>query len=177
MAHRGALTALIAGVLALAACRPSPPPVGQVREPPPPRPPAAQTRAVTLFFLGASSGELIPALGEMETSPDPAANARRVLDLLLAGPRDPGLVPPLPPGTSIRGVYPLGDVLVADLALPPDTPPLEGTHNEMDIAYAVVNSVCLNVPEFKGVRLLLNGTDRSPLVSHLDLTRPLRPRL
>jgi hypothetical protein len=47
----------------------------------------------------------------------------------------------------------------------------------MDLAYSVANTVCLNVPEFKGVRLLLNGTDRGPLVTHLDLTRPFRPKL
>lgn len=177
MAHRPALTAALAAALLLPACRPAPPPPPQAPEPVHAEAPALRTRTVTLFFLSASTGELTPTLAEMETSPRPAENARRVLDLLLAGPRDPGLSPPLPLGTSVRGLYPLGDILVADLALPPDTPPFEGTRNEMDLAYAVANTVCLNVPEFQGVRILLNGTDHPPLFTHLDLTRPLRPRL
>jgi hypothetical protein len=131
---------------------------------------------VTLFFLKSDTGELAPVLGETEAGGDPAAAARRVLDLLLAGPKDAAFAPPVPPGTSIRGLYAMGSVLVADLALPPDTPPLEGTRDELDLAYAVTNTICLNVPEFQGVRLLLNGSDDSPLVTHLDLTRPLRPR-
>ena len=176
MAHRRPLTGLLLGLLALAACRPSPAPP-QTEAPAPPEAPAAGTRTVTLFFLSASTGDLTPALAEMPASEDPAANARAVVDLLLAGPNDPSFAPPLPPGSSVRGLYPLGDLLVVDLALPPDAGPLEGTRNEMDLAYAVANTVCLNVPEFKGVRLLLNGTDRGPLMTHLDLSRPLRPKL
>ena len=176
MAHRGALILLLAGALALAACRPSPPPA-EAPGPVPQEVPVRQTRTVTLFFLSASTGDLSPVLAEMEVSPDPAANARRVLDLLLAGPQDPAFAPPLPPGSSVRGVFAHGDILVADLALPPGTSPVEGTRNEMDIAGAVANTVCLNIPEFKGVRLLLNGTDHSPLFTHLDLSHPLRPRL
>lgn len=175
MAHRRPLTVLLAGVLALAACRPTPPPAGA--EPPkPPGAPAARTRTVTLFFLSASTGELAPVLAEMPSYEDPAAAARAVVDLLLAGPKDPAFAPPLPPGSSVRGLYPLGDLLVVDLAFP-NAGPLEGTRNELDLAYAVANAVCLNVPEYKAVRLLLNGTDRSPLVTHLDLSRPLRPKL
>lgn len=168
------LTLLLAGLLAIGACRREAPPA---EAPAPPPAPAAPTRTVTLFFLDAASGDLTPVLAEMAASSDPSESARGVLELLLAGPQDPAFSPPLPPGTSVRGCYSLGLVLVADLALPPDTPPLEGTRNEMDAAYAVANSVCLNVPEFKGVRLLVNGTDQSPFFTHLDLTRPLRPRL
>ena len=167
---------LLAGALTLAACRPA----GMPAEAPasaPQHATARQTRTVTLFFLNASTGELAPVLAEMEDSSDPATNARSVLDLLLAGPQDPAFAPPLPPGSSVRGIYPLGDILVADLALPPDAAPLEGTRNEMDAVYAVTNTVCLNISEYKGVRLLLNGTDQSPLITHLDLTRPLRPKL
>ena len=176
MAHRSPLMLLLAGVLALSACRRTPPPA-EALAPAPPSAPATQTRTVTLFFLNASTGELAPVLSEMGTSPDPAANARSVLDLLLAGPKDPAFAPPLPPGSSVRGIYALGEILVADLDFPPDAAPLEGTRNELDAAYAVANTICLNVPEYKGVHLLIDGTDRSPLFTHLDLSRPLRPKL
>ena len=178
MAHRRALTALAAVLLLWACHRPAAaPPAGKTPEPAPPPAPAQHTRTVTLFFLSVSSGELAPVLAEMGASEDPAANARAVLELLLAGPKDPAYSPPLPPGSSIRGIYPTGEFLVADLALPPDAEPFEGTRNELDVAYAVANTVCLNVPEYKGVHLLFNGTDRSPFFTHLDLSRPLRPKL
>jgi len=176
MAHRRTLIALTAALLLLA-CRPAPPSAQKIPVPPPEKSPAPRTRTVTLFFLSVSSGELAPVLAEMEASEDPGSTARGVLELLLAGPKDPAFAPPLPAGTSIRGLYPIGEFLAADLALPPAAAPFDGTRNELDVAYAVANTVCLNVPEYKGVHLLINGTDRSPFFTHLDLSRPLRPKL
>ena len=58
-----------------------------------------------------------------------------------------------------------------------DAPALEGSRNEQAFVYAVTNTVCLNFSDIKNVRILINDTDESPLLTHLSLKQPFTPQL
>ena len=130
----------------------------------------------TLFFPG--SGETLvkeerdlPA-GELED------RIRAIVLALLDGPEGSEGKPILPDDVTLTGVY-LGASGVAFLDLHrPDNgpPPPMGSLQETLLAYSLVNSVALNVPEVERVSLLWNGVQRPSLAGHLDNAGPLEPR-
>ncbi len=104
---------------------------------------------------------------------------RAIVAEVLAGPREPGLVPPFPPEVQLREAYLTADRLAyIDLgsAEPLGAPPASGSTQELVAVYSLVNSVALNLPEVTGVVLLWNGVQRATFAGHLDTASPLRPK-
>jgi hypothetical protein len=119
----------------------------------------------------ATSGQtMVPAdavaeRGAGEVEPPPTATPEPT-------PHPEGLVSAIPFPLVVRGVFvDRGGQAFVDLAPPPE--PLAGSHTELLLAYAVVNSVLLNCPELGAVQLLFGGEEVSTLTGHLDLSRPL----
>jgi hypothetical protein len=52
-----------------------------------------------------------------------------------------------------------------------------GSYSEMTAVYSIVNTIALNFPRIKLVKLMLNGKDVETLRGHLDLSAPLAPDL
>ncbi len=50
-----------------------------------------------------------------------------------------------------------------------------GTSAEMQTIYAIVNSITLNFPAIKDVKILINGKSRKTLAGHIDISVPLGP--
>jgi hypothetical protein len=176
MAHvrRIALAIALAGAAAChRASALSPSPAAPAPEPVP----AVRAKTVTLFYLHPESGDPAPALSTLNANADPLDQIRDLVGQLLAGPRDTALLSPLPQGLTLRAVYMLGPTLVLDFGLPADAPVLEGSRNELAFVHAVTNTVCLNFSDIKNVRILLNDTDDSPLLTHLSLKQPFTPQL
>jgi spore germination protein GerM len=159
----------------LACHRPAPPAPAQSPAPAPE--PKAAVKTVTLFFVHPETGDLAPALSTLTPSDDLAEQARQVVAQLLAGPKDPSLISPIPEGTTLRAVYLIGPTFVVDFGLPAEAPAVEGSRNELAFAYAVTNTVCLNFSDIKNVRILVNDTDDSPLLTHLSLRAAFTPKI
>jgi hypothetical protein len=85
------------------------------------------------------------------------------------------LAPTLPAAISIHGVRINGDVALLDLGdeLAKGLP--GGSNSEMMAVYSIVNTIALNFPLIKMVKLTLNGRDVETLSGHLDLRKPLPP--
>jgi hypothetical protein len=122
-----------------------------------------------------TDGEPVPEqvedteVGDQEAQPTPTATPTPTPE---PTPHPEGLVSAVPFPLVVRGVFVdrYGQAFV-DLAPPPG--PLDGSHTELLLAYAVVNSILLNCPELGAVQLLFGGEEVDTLTGHLDLSRPL----
>ncbi len=141
----------------------------EVASPPPTPTPAPEQRLVLLFAAG--DGLLEPELRTLPVPLDVAGRVRVVVEQLLAGSRV-GLEGVFPYPAELRAVFVDGrGTAFVDLSAPPE--PLAGSHQELLLAYGVVDSILLNCPELGSVQLLFGGEEVATLTGHLDLSRPL----
>jgi Sporulation and spore germination len=135
-------------------------------------PPAPASKEVVLFFEASDDDVLVP---EKRTIPMPdsaAEAAKRIVTELAAGPRKEGLLPTLPAGTKVLGVY-LDRAGTAFLDLSEEFVSLHpgGSDDEVATIFSVVDTLTWNVKEIKRVRFLVAGEERDTLKNHLDLRR------
>jgi len=144
-------------------------PAGVAGELPTPTP-AAPQRVMLLF--PAADGALHPELRDVPLPEEIHERVRTVVTQLLEGPRR-GLHPVAPYPARLLDVFVdgRGNAFV-DLSGPPV--PLQGSFEELALAYGIVDSVLLNCQELKGVQLLFDGREVPTLTGHLDLSKPLR---
>jgi hypothetical protein len=139
---------------------------------------AAPTSALPFnLYFPAADGTLRGVRRTLEVTQDPAQRVRVLLQALLAGPREEGLLAPFENDTEVAATLlsPTGVVYV-DLRSPghPEPPSL-GSRDELLTVYSLVNTAILNVPEARRVVLLWNGSQLESLSGHVDTARPLRP--
>ncbi|HYG61292.1 MAG TPA: GerMN domain-containing protein [Thermoanaerobaculia bacterium] len=149
---------------------------------------AAQPRekvSFELYFPAGPSGNamLRGERRELEVTESPRDRVRKIVEALLAGPRQPGLARPFPEQVQLGSVQLVpgaseetGNIAYVDLRWAEQAePPAGGSTEEIQRIYSVVDSVALNVPEVQGVVLLWNGTQRATFSGHLDTSLPLPP--
>lgn len=152
---------------------------------------AAQPRekvAFELYFPAAPSGNAVlrGEPRELEVTEAPRDRVRKIVEALLAGPRQPGLARPFPEQVQLGSIQlvPIaagapegtGNIAYIDLRWAEQAePPAGGSTEEIQRIYSIVDSVALNVPEVHGVVLLWNGTQRATFSGHLDTSLPLAP--
>jgi hypothetical protein len=140
-------------------------PVPDVNEP-------AAVRKVVLFFV-ADGDRLAREAREVESCTDTTECVRDLLDELFSGPVG-DLDAAVPDTAAVNGVRVEGDMAVIDLnrSFAADLSP--GSSAEMLAVYSIVDTVCVNFPQFTRVRLIIDG-DEKPVLKHLDLSDPLVP--
>jgi hypothetical protein len=160
---------LLAGTWALAlACKKAPPPAQQT---PPP------AREQTTFLVLAFPGEDLLLHRETrevpELPPTPEAQAKVVLQELLAGPRGP-FAPVAWWPAEVQEVFHDGQgVFFVNLA--PAPPSTVGSEGELALQAAVATTLALNLKQVKAVQLLFEGKEVATL-GHLDFAHPTAPR-
>jgi spore germination protein GerM len=110
-------------------------------------------------------------------SADSVAYARSIVEALIKGPQT-SLVRTIASDTKLRAIYIIPDgVCYVDLsqAVGKDHP--GGCNSELLTIYSVVNSLILNVPEIKRVKLLIDGKEVQTLAGHIDLVFPLEANM
>ncbi len=95
---------------------------------------------------------------------------RRILEALLAGPAKGG-GRTIPKGTLVRQVFITNNLAVIDFSREISVRHPGGVLGEMATVYSIVNSVVDNVLGVDGVRILVDGSERSTLAGHLALDR------
>lgn len=84
------------------------------------------------------------------------------------------LVNPFPERSELRALFLWGeDTAVVDL----NSGALEGGGSETETyrIYGLVNTLCLNYPEIRSVKFLIDGEERETLLGHVDLQHPIPP--
>ena len=128
----------------------------------------------TLFFASPDGAGLVREGREIDPCGDPAECMETVVEELVNGPLG-DLEPTLPAATSIQHVQVNGDLAIVDFGeeLAKELP--GGSNAEMLAVYSIVNSITVNFPRIRKVRLMLNGKGVETLKGHLDLREPLAP--
>jgi len=159
---------LIVGMLAL----------GYILFTPSPLPPAADAplpaRTVTLYFatidgagLAAEGREVAGCLVEDDC-------LKSTVQALLDGPVG-NLAPVFPPGVGLRGITVTGSEVQIDFARSLVESHPGGSWGELLTVYALADTVAVNFPHLRQVRILIEGAAVETLKGHVDLRQPLNP--
>jgi spore germination protein GerM len=129
---------------------------------------------VTLFFSPPEGGGLVREGREIDACDGPAECVEAVVEELINGPLG-DLAPTLPAAAAVRAVRVDGDLALVDFGeeLAEGLP--GGSNAEMTAAYSIVDTIAVNFPRIKRVKLLLDGKEVETLKGHLELREPLTP--
>ena len=129
-------------------------------------------REVALFFQRADDDVLAPERRKILLTESVTDQARQIVSELIAGPHDDGLLPTIPRGTSVLGVFlDRHGTLYLDLSGELASLHPGGSDGELATIYSLVDSLTYNLPEVKRVRFLVGGEERDTLKDHIDLRR------
>lgn len=139
-----------------------------------PEPKPAGTVQVTLFFATPDAEGLAREGRQVIACEALADCVKSLVDEVANGPVG-NLHPTLPPNAVVRDVRVEGETAVVDFGgdLVAGLP--GGSSSEMAAVYSVVNTICLNYPQIKGVKFLIDGAEAETLSGHLDLRLPITP--
>lgn len=99
-----------------------------------------------------------------------------LVDRYLDGPACEGQTPAFPQGTAVRAAYLLdGGIAVVDLTSQARSG--GGTEAEEARVYGLVDTIAFNHSDILAVRFLVEGREVDSLMGHLDLSRPLPPKV
>jgi spore germination protein GerM len=130
-----------------------------------------------LYFADRDNYYLMSEQRVVSHSGDAVDYARSIVEALIKGPQT-SLVRTIATDTELRANYITPDgVCYVDLseAVGKDHP--GGCNSELLTIYSVVNSLILNVPEIKRVKLLIDGKEVQTLAGHIDLVFPLEANM
>ena len=144
----------------------------QLPDAPPGKQGLAATQKVVLFF-GDQTTHLIREARDLETCQDRTSCLRSLLEELFRGPVG-DLTPVIPEWTTINHVQIEAFTATIDLSSDFAESLPSGSSSEMLAVYAIVNTICSNMPEIQKVKIDLDGNKSSQL-RHLDLSDPLEP--
>ena len=137
----------------------------------------SQTMPVHLYFSD-QDGQFLMAENRLLKSPeDSEFFARDIIEALIKGPQQ-GLARTLPAATNVRAIFitPEG-ICFVDLTSSIAEGHPGGIHSEWLTIYSIVNSLVLNVPKIKAVKILINGNESGTLAGHIDLQTPIKANM
>jgi hypothetical protein len=136
-------------------------------------PPAGPKINARLFYVSEDGTHLTGIDRDVPFGDGPVEQARQIIAAQIAPVAQP-LVSPVPPGTTLRGVFltQQGEAYV-DLSHDVSTAHSGGTLDEILTVYSIVDALTVNLPAVKSVQLLIDGKEAATLAGHVDLRRPL----
>lgn len=131
---------------------------------------------VTLYFSDDQAMYLVGEIREITINPSSpqmaSKQAGEIVRELIAGPRDPDLIPTIPAETQLNGVEISEGVATVDFSEEIVTEHPGGSTGELMTVYSLVNSLT-ELPEINEVQILVDGQTIDSLAGHMDLTQPL----
>lgn len=143
---------------------------------PPPGPPAAGPRIKAILFYASADGQrMVGVEREVPLAEGTVAQARALVEALVAGGAPAPLSSTIPEGTTLRGVFVSSrNEVFVDLDATVRTKHPGGSMQELLTVYSLVNTIVVNLPTVSEVQILINGQEADTLAGHVDLRRPLR---
>jgi len=137
----------------------------------------ANQMEVTLYFMRADGEALAPEKRRIFRTATVNDRARQVLQALFEG-SESGLLPAIPPGTTLREFY-LGADGTAYVDLSPEFQNglSDGSEDAVNAIYAVVNTLTRNFEEIQKVKILVGGDEVDDLGGHMSLSHPILPEM
>lgn len=144
---------------------------------PTPAPPAEaqrQLRTVTLYFAAADGTGLVAEAREIADCLDETNCLNATVQALLNGPVGK-LAPVFPPQATLRGIAVNGSEVQVDFSRTLIDAHPGGSWGELLTVYALADTVAVNFPHLRQVRILVEGAAVETLKGHVDLRQPVNP--
>lgn len=137
--------------------------------------PQGPEQELKIYFI--AGGQFLSA--QPRTSRDTPDEAGRIHQIAheLANPPGSGLMETPLLGGAPKGIYILGGIVYVDLNRDFLQPPNPSPTLERLTIYSIVNSFVLNVPDIKGVQILVDGQVLRSAWGWMDISTPLGPDL
>jgi len=127
---------------------------------------------VTLFFSDANERFLIPEKRFIPREKEPEEQAQEMVKALLSGSKT-GLVNTFPENAELQGVkLEGGDTLLVNFSESLAVNHPGGSAAEMATVYSLTNTLTVNMPAIKKVKILIGGKERESLKGHIGLKNP-----
>lgn len=133
--------------------------------------PSVPKRTVTLYFAGPAGDALVAETRELDDCPVDPPCFQALVEALIRGSAQ-GLVPVLPPQTTLRSVAAQGETLTVDFGRELVDHHPGGSLSELLTVAALANTIGKNVPTVRQVRILIDGQGVQTLKGHVSLREP-----
>lgn len=132
---------------------------------------------VYLYFADKDNSYLTAKECTIFHSDDPVAFGRIILEALIKGPNNE-LMRTIPEGTTLNAFYVTSEgTAYVDLTEAVRENHPGGSYMEYMTIYSIVNSLVLNIPQIKLVKILIGGSESMTLAGHIDLRYPLKANM
>lgn len=143
--------------------RPSQPTVKTIKE----------FKEVSLYFIG-EDGKSLATEKRMIHAGGLEDEVSETVRAVIEGPKT-GLDRTIPEGTALLGVKIKDGVATADFSPELKEKHWGGSSAEIQTVYSIVNSIAVNFPEIKKVRILVAGQKQDTIAGHIDISEPIAP--
>ena len=132
---------------------------------------------VHLYFAYKEIAFLASEERVMDYPEDTIEFGKSIIDALIKGPKR-DYMRTIPSGTALRAFYITspGTAFVDLTQNASDNHP-GGCNSELLTVYSIVNSLVLNIPEVKSVKLLIEGRESMTLAGHVDIRFPFKANM
>jgi len=130
------------------------------------------TREILLYFATPDGRALAAETREIEDCPDERSCMERVLNALVEGPAG-DLVPVLPRQVKLLGLVVEGDLVSADFSRELVAAHPGGSMPELLSVYGLIDTLAVNFPYVRQLRILVAGAPVETLKGHVDLRAPV----
>lgn len=127
---------------------------------------------VFLYFSDPEENYLTAEIREVSLPEAGPERAKKLLEVLFAGPTDP-LVSVIPQDTRLLALYFEGEIAIVDLSAEIRENHPKSSHTEMLTLSSIANTLIQNVPEIRGVKVLVNGQEEDSLAGHAMIQYPI----
>ncbi|MBU1168042.1 MAG: GerMN domain-containing protein [Proteobacteria bacterium] len=126
---------------------------------------------VYLYFQDRKLALLCPEERLIAHPETPVEFARTIIEWLIRGPRQ-GLVRTLPGESVLRALYIHEETAFVDLSQETCDNHPGGVQTEYLTIVSIANSLILNIPEIKRVKIIIEGRECETLAGHIDISQP-----
>ncbi|MCM2264310.1 MAG: GerMN domain-containing protein [Desulfuromonadales bacterium] len=142
--------------------------------PPPPAELQRQLRTITLYFAAADGSGLVAEAREITDCLAEEDCLKATVQALLDGPVG-NLAAVLPPQATLRGVMVAGSELQIDFDRTLIDAHPGGSWSEILTVQSLADTVAVNFPHLRQIRILVEGAAIETLKGHVDLRQPIAP--
>lgn len=136
-----------------------------------------QTSVAHLYFADKDSSFLVAERRVLRHAEGPTNFGRKIVEALINGPSD-GYTRTIPQNTVLRALYITADgICYVDVSAAIKESHPGGVQSELLTLYSLVNSLILNIPEIKAVKILIDGHESMTLAGHIDVQDPIKANM
>ena len=136
-----------------------------------------QTSVAHLYFADKDSLFLIAEQRTLHHPEGPTNFSRKIVEALINGPSG-GYTRTIPKDTILRAVYITHEgICYVDVSAEIKEYHPGGVQSELLTLYSLVNSLILNIPEIKAVKILIDGNESMTLAGHIDVQDPIKANM